>query len=72
MIFGESFAEPATQLPLKGFKTFGGRWTLGDDGGLQAVGSSGAKVVWDGLGFAEGGGECGRAIDRGGWRKWLA
>ncbi|MFO1514116.1 MAG: glycoside hydrolase family 127 protein [Verrucomicrobiota bacterium] len=54
MVFGESFAEPAAQLPLKGFKTFGGRWTLDDSGALQAVGSGGAKAVWDGPAFAEG------------------
>src|SRR5450432_1286275 len=30
MIFGESFAEPAMQLPLKRFTAFDGRWTLTD------------------------------------------
>jgi len=54
MIFGESFAEPAAQLPLKGFKTFGGRWTVDDDGTLQALGSSGVKAIWDGLAFTDG------------------
>src|SRR5260370_30092817 len=47
MIFGESFAEPAEQLPLKAFKVFGGRWTVTDDGELQAIGSNGSKAVWD-------------------------
>src|SRR5271170_4111221 len=48
MIFGESFAEPAAQLPLKGFKAYEGCWTLADDGSVQGVGSDGSKIVWDG------------------------
>src|ERR1035441_7033142 len=48
MIFGESFAEPAAQLPLKGFKAYEGRWTRADDGSVQGVGSDGSKIVWDG------------------------
>jgi len=36
MIFGESFAEPAAQLRLKGFKAYEGRWTLADAGSVQA------------------------------------
>ena len=48
MIFGESFAEPAAQLPLKGFKTYEGRWTLADAGSVQGAGSDGSKIVWDG------------------------
>ncbi len=54
MIFGESFAEPAGQLPLKDFKTYDGRWTLTDDGGVQGVGSNGAKVVWNGPAISDG------------------
>ncbi|MGC3958469.1 MAG: DUF1080 domain-containing protein [Verrucomicrobiota bacterium] len=54
LIFGESFAEPAAQLPLKGFKTYDGRWTFLEDGSVQAVGSGGAKIIWDGLAVAEG------------------
>ena len=54
MIFGESFAEPAPQPPLKGFDVFGGRWTLGDEECIRAVGSDGAKIVSDGLEIAEG------------------
>ncbi len=46
MIFGESFAEPATPLPLKGFSAYEGRWTLTDDGGVQGVGSNGSKIIW--------------------------
>ena len=45
MIFGESFAEPAAPLPLTGFKAYGGRWTLADDGSVQGVGSNGSKIV---------------------------
>ncbi|HEY3915682.1 MAG TPA: DUF1080 domain-containing protein, partial [Verrucomicrobiae bacterium] len=54
MIFGESFAEPAAQLPLKGFTAYGGRWTLAGDGTIQGVGSDGAKIVWDGSAPREG------------------
>jgi len=54
MIFGESFAEPAVQLPLKGFTAYDGRWTLSDEGSLQGVGAGGAKLVLDGLTIAEG------------------
>lgn len=54
MIFGESFAEPSPQPPLMDFSVFGGKWTLTDEGGIQALGSDGAKIVWDGPGFSEG------------------
>jgi hypothetical protein len=54
MIFGESFAEPAGQFPLKDFKTYDGRWTLTDDGGVQGVGSNGAKIIWNGPALADG------------------
>src|SRR6267378_2817273 len=54
MIFGESFAEPASQLPLKRFKVLGGRWTIANDGSLQAVGGNGSKIIWDGAALAEG------------------
>ena len=54
MIFGESFAEPAAQLPLKGFKTYDGLWTLADDGSVQGVGSDGSKIVWDGSALSAG------------------
>src|SRR6266404_6088524 len=47
MIFGESFAEPAAQLSLKGFKAYEGRWALADDGSVQGVGSYGSKIVRD-------------------------
>ena len=54
MIFGESFAEPPPQPPLKGFSVFGGKWTLAEEGGIQVLGSDGAKIVWDGPDFTEG------------------
>jgi Alpha-L-arabinofuranosidase len=54
MIFGESFAEPASQLPLAGFKVFGGRWTIENDGSLQGAGGNGSKIIWDGAALSEG------------------
>jgi hypothetical protein len=54
MIFGESFAEPVPQPPLKGFTAYGGRWTPQDDGSIQVVGGDGPKLVCDGPAFAEG------------------
>ena len=54
MIFGESFAEPAAQLPLKGFKTCEGRWTLAEDGSVQGVGGNGSKIIFNDLAFSEG------------------
>src|SRR5882757_1386201 len=54
MIFGESFAEPGAQLPLKGFKVYDGRWTLADDGSIQGVGSNGSKIVWGGSALSVG------------------
>src|SRR5215469_1490672 len=37
MIFGESFAEPAPQPPLKDFKAYGGRWAPLSDGSLESA-----------------------------------
>ena len=54
MIFGESFAEPAPQQPLKGFSLYGGHWTLMDDGGVQAEGSQGSKIIWNSPAISEG------------------
>jgi len=54
MIFGESFAEPGAQLPLRNFKTYGGRWSPRNDGSVQGVGSNGAKIVWEGPALSEG------------------
>lgn len=48
MIFGESFAEPARQSPLKNFQTYDGSWTLTSDGDLQGIGSDGSKIAWNG------------------------
>jgi hypothetical protein len=54
MIFGESFAEPAAPLPLKGFKTYAGRWTPADDGSIQGIGGDGSKIVRDGPAMSAG------------------
>ncbi len=54
MIFGESFAEPAKQLPLKDFKTYDGRWTPTSDGGVQGMGGNGSKIVWTGSSISNG------------------
>ncbi len=54
MIFGESFAEPAAQRPLKGFTAHGGRWTTTADGRVQGAGSNGSKMVWNGPAFSKG------------------
>ena len=54
MIFGESFAEPAKQSPLKDFKTFDGRWTPTGDGGVQGMGGNGSKIVWNGSAISNG------------------
>ena len=54
MIFGESFAEPAKQLPLKNFKTYEGLWTLTDGGDVQGVGGNGSKIIWDGPAISNG------------------
>ena len=47
MIFGESFQEPPPAVPIKGFATIGGRWTVvGDE--LRAAGGDGPKLVLGG------------------------
>jgi hypothetical protein len=48
MVFGESFAEPALQPPLKGVTAYGGRWTPAPEGTLQAASGEGPKLVCDG------------------------
>jgi hypothetical protein len=53
MIFGESFQEPATAAPPRGFKAYGGRWTV-KDGELHADGADGPKLVADNLTVARG------------------
>ncbi len=46
MIFGESFQEPPSYRPLKGFRAFGGTWVLrGEE--LDAGGGEGPKLVSD-------------------------
>lgn len=54
MIYGESFAEPALQVPLKGFDSYGGCWTPTGDGSVQGEGGDGAKIVWNGGVLTEG------------------
>jgi alpha-L-arabinofuranosidase len=54
MIFGESFAEPATQTPLKSFKAYEGHWTPAANGSIQGTGGDGAKIIWNGPRFSVG------------------
>ncbi len=54
MIFGESFAEPPPPMPFKGFKSYGGRWTLEPDGNLRGAAGDGPKLVCDAPDFEEG------------------
>ena len=53
MIFGESFQETGSALPLKGFTTFGGRWLPQSDG-LWAEAGDGPKLIADMPAFATG------------------
>jgi hypothetical protein len=53
MIFGESFAEPVPQVPLRGFTTYGGRWEL-KDGELRATAGDGPKLISNLPAFREG------------------
>jgi hypothetical protein len=52
MIFGESFAEPVPQMPIKGFKTFG-HWSP-EPGGVRVTGGEGSKLVPEKPAFEEG------------------
>lgn len=53
MVFGESFQEPPPTRALKGFATYGGRWSpKGDE--VQVIGGDGPKLVSDGPAFSEG------------------
>ena len=54
MIFGESFAEPPPQPPLKGFKVYGGRWTPVADGAIESLAGDGPKLICDGPEVEEG------------------
>src|SRR5438309_480478 len=46
MVFGESFQEPPSHRPLKGFQAFGGSWSpRGDE--LDAGGGPGPTLVSD-------------------------
>src|ERR1700756_1272378 len=53
MIFGESFQEPEASAPLKGFRAFGGLWTVHNDE-LWAEGGDGPKLLCEEPAFAEG------------------
>ncbi|HEX5269685.1 MAG TPA: family 16 glycoside hydrolase, partial [Gemmataceae bacterium] len=53
MVFGESFQEPSAESPVKGFRAYGGRWSL-DDGELRARAGEGPKLVSDHAAFADG------------------
>jgi hypothetical protein len=53
MIFGESFQEPATPLPLAGFTAYGGTWTP-ENGALSAAAGSGAKLMYNGIDLSTG------------------
>ncbi|MCX8156021.1 MAG: DUF1080 domain-containing protein [Verrucomicrobiae bacterium] len=46
MVFGESFAEPAPPLPVRGFTAYGGSWTV-QEGVLHAPGGDGPKLLCD-------------------------
>ncbi|HWD92245.1 MAG TPA: family 16 glycoside hydrolase [Verrucomicrobiae bacterium] len=52
MIFGESFAEPSPQVPIKDFKVFG-RWTP-EPGGVHVIGGEGSKLAAESPAFTEG------------------
>jgi hypothetical protein len=53
MVFGESFQEPSSQSPVKGFRAFDGRWSV-EDGELHAGGDDGPKLISDHAAFADG------------------
>ncbi len=53
MIFGESFAEPPTSPPIRGFRAFGGRWEA-NGGEVRAEPGPGPKLVADGPNMASG------------------
>jgi hypothetical protein len=53
MVFGESFQEPASQPPVKGFRAHDGRWTLAG-GELRGGAGDGPKLVSDQPAFADG------------------
>ncbi len=54
MIFGESFAEPAPPASLKGLFSYGGQWSVSDDGTLKAGGGDGPKLLYSGSAFSNG------------------
>ncbi len=44
MIFGESFQEPPPPIPIRGFRTHGGVWTVTAEGELAGGGGDGPKL----------------------------
>lgn len=53
MVFGESFQEPSTASPLRGFRAFGGEWQLHDDQ-VWAAAAAGPTLVSDLPAFTDG------------------
>ena len=53
MIFGESFQEPPSNDPIKGFHAYGGSWTVADHA-IEIDGADGPKLVSDHVPFADG------------------
>src|SRR5207253_67769 len=56
-IFGESFEEPASVPPIRGWRQYGGEWTV-RDGVLHVMADAGAKLVRTEPGIADGSVEC--------------
>ncbi|MBO0698424.1 MAG: DUF1080 domain-containing protein [Zavarzinella sp.] len=53
MIFGESFQEPPTPPPIKGFTAYGGRWEVAD-GVASVEAGPGPKLISDHAPFTDG------------------
>jgi hypothetical protein len=53
MVFGESFQEPPTTSPVKGFAAFGGEWNA-KDGELDGSAGPGPRLVSNAEGFISG------------------
>jgi alpha-L-arabinofuranosidase len=53
MLFGESFQEPPLSVPVRGFRAYGGRWSV-EAGELRSSGGDGPKLVSDHPAFADG------------------
>src|SRR5271166_5399707 len=53
MLFGESFQEPPPAPAVTGFKTYGGRWVVGD-GAVWVDATDGPKLVSEHAAFKDG------------------